>query len=337
MKKLRIAQVSPLRLPVPDEKRGGNERIISYLTEELKKRGHKVTLFASADSKTNAKLISAKEKSLNNFIFDIDTIRWNIFNHSFAFEKASEFDIIHCHWDLMGAFFQKFVKTPVVNTSHYVESPEKSVQKIYDYYKDKLNIIFISDKQKNNSKIKFKNNWVIQNGIPVSDFKFNAAPGDHLVWVGRMAPDKFAKEAIILAKKTRHKLLMAGQIEEYGREYFEKEIKPELNSEIQYVGELSYKELSNFYGSGKACLYPVGLATLESLACGTPVIGLPNKKINNKVGFSIQNIEQAVLAVKNISEIRRKDCRNWVEQNFSIERMVDQYEEVYRQILKKQK
>lgn len=206
MKKLRIAQVSPLRFPVPDEKRGGNERIISYLTEELIKRGHKVTLFASGDSKTKAKLVSVKEKALNSLIFNEDNHWWNIFNHSFAFEKASNFDIIHYHWDIMSVFFQRFIKTPVVNTSHFVFSPQKSLETIFKYYKNDINMVFISDKQKNNSSIKFKNNWVVPNGINVSKFNFNNKPKDHLVWVGRFTKDKFAKEAIEVARQTGQKL-----------------------------------------------------------------------------------------------------------------------------------
>ena len=337
MKKLRIAQVSPLRFSVPDGKRGGNERIISYLTEELKKRGHEVTLFASGDSKTKAKLVSLREKSLNNLIFNEDTHWWNIFNHSFAFERASEFDIIHCHWDLMGALFQRFVKTPVVNTSHYIVTPQKVVQGIFEYYKDDINLVFISDKQKNNSSIKFKNNWVVQNGIDISTFKFNPKPENHLVWAGRMTPDKKAKEAIEVAKKSGEKLLLAGQIEEFAKEYFEKEIKPELNSQIQYVGELSQEELSDFYGSAKACIYPIGLVILESMACGTPVICLPNAKVNQDVGFQIEEVSQAVEAIKNISNIKREDCRKWVEKNFKVERMVDDYEKIYYEIIKNRK
>ncbi len=337
MKKLRIAQISPLRFSVPDGKRGGNERIISYLTEELKKRGHEVTLFASGDSKTKAKLVSVREKSLNALIFNEDSYWWNIFNHSFAFERASEFDIIHCHWDLMGALFQRFVKTPVVNTSHYIVTPQKGVQDIFEYYKDDINLVFISDKQKDNSSIKFKNNWVIENGIDISTFKFNSNFKDHLVWVGRMTPDKKAKEAIEIAKKSGEKLLLAGQIEDFARGYFEKEIKPELNSQIQYVGELSQEELSDFYGLAKACLYPAGLVILESMACGTPVISFPNKKVNQAVGFQVENIEQALDAVKNIPNVKRENCRKWVEKNFTVKRMVDDYEKVYYEIVKNRK
>lgn len=337
MKKLRIAQISPLRFPVPDPKRGGNERIIHYLTEELQKRGHQVTLFAAGDSKTKAKLVSVIKKSLGTVVFDANNHWWNLFNHSFAFEKANEFDIIHCHWDLMGAMFQRFVKTPVVSTSHYIYTPQEAVHPIFEYYKDDLNMVFIADKQTKNSNIKFKNSWVIANGINISDFKFHPKPQNHLVWVGRMVTNKFAKEAIEVAKKTGDKLFLAGQIEDNVRWYFEKEIKPQLNSKIQYVGELSQKELSDFYGSAKACLYPMGLVTLESMACGTPVVSKLNRKIGPNAGFQVTNLEEAAQAVKKIDSIKRENCREWVEGNFTVQKMADDYENVYYEIIKRHK
>lgn len=342
MKKLKIAQISPLRFSVPAEKRGGNERIISYLTEELIKRGHKVTLFAPKNSKTKAKLISLTKKGTIDLGFTTDIYWWNIFNHSFAFEKASEFDIIHCHWDIMGAFFQRFVKTPVLHTIHYVESPRKSVQDIYRYYKDDLNIVFISNKQKNNNPIKFKNSWLIYNGINTSKFKFSPKAKEYFVWVGRFTSKKHPEEAIKLAKKTGITLLLAGQMQESEamKQYFKKKIKPELNSKIRYIGELSQKELSNLYGSAKGCLFPSGLVKIESLSCGTPVIVLQGKKRKiklGKIGFAVKNIQEAVKAVKNIDKINRQECRKWVEKNFSVEKMTDKYEKVYYEILEKQK
>ncbi|MBU3935003.1 glycosyltransferase family 4 protein [Patescibacteria group bacterium] len=339
MKKLRIAQISPLRFSVPAEKRGGNEMIISYLTEELVKRGHKVTLFASGDSKTKAKLVSLLKKPLNCLYFTESNYWWNIFSHSFAIEKASDFDIIHCHWDIMGAFFQRFVKAPVLNTAHYIMSPRKSVQDIFEYYKNDLNIVFIRDEQRDNSPIKFKNSWVVYNGIDVSKFKFSEKGKDHLVWAGRLVPGKDVKEMIKVAKKSGEKLFLAGQIEEHSREYFKKEIKPHLGSRIKYVGELSQKELSDFYGSAKACLYPAGLVTLESMACGTPVISPVRKKMimENKTGFVVKDTAEAVRAIKKIGEINRHDCRKWVEDNFSVEKMVDEYEKIYYEMLKRKK
>lgn len=338
MKKLRIAQVSPLRLPVPAEGKGGNERIISYITEELVKKGHQVTLFASKDSKTKAKLIPALDKSLDTVPFSVENFWWNIFSHSFAFEKSSEFDVIHCHWDIMGALFQRFVKTPVLNTVHYIDSPQKKVWGIFDHYKNDINIAFIAEKQKKNSPIKFDNCWVVPNGTDISNFKLNLKPKNHFVWAGRITPNKKIKEAILTAKQAGIELLLAGDIPEEQKDYFEKEIKPELNSKIKYIGELSFKELSNFYGSAKGCLYPMGLVRLESMACGAPVIVL-GKNIKSvesgKTGFVAENIEQTLDSIKKIDQINRQDCRKWVKNNFSIEKMVDEYEKIYYEIIKK--
>ncbi len=318
MKKLRIAQISPLRFPVPTSKRGGNERVISYLTEELVRRGHDVTLFASGDSKTKANLVSVRKIALNTTKFDENNNLWNIFNHSFSFEHANEFDIIHCHWDIMGAMLQRFVKTPVLNTSHCVFSPEKCVHDIYKHYKDDLNIAFISEKQKKNIPINFKNSWVIRNGIDFAPFKFSKNPKNHLVWVGRVTPGKYLKEAILVAKQAKEKLFFAGQIEDFSKDYFEKEIKPLLDNNIKYVGELNIGQLSKFYGSAKACIFPLGLAKIESLACGTPIINFSKNAVDD---------------IKNISQIDRAECRKFAEENYSIKKMVDEYEKVYYQII----
>ncbi len=344
MKKLKIAQISPLRLPVPAEKKGGNERIISYITEELVKRGHDVTLFASGDSKTNAKLVPLLEKSLDTVIFSRDNFWWNIFSHSVAFEKASKFDVIHCHWDIMGAFFQKFVKTPVLNTVHYVETPQKIVWNIFEYYKNDVNIAFITENQKKNSPIKFKNCWVVPNGTDTSQFKFNLHPKNHFVWAGRTTFNKNIKEVLALAKASKIELLLAGDTPKERVDYLEKEVKPHLNSKIKHIGELSLKELPEFYGSAKACLYPMGLVKLESMACGTPIIVLDNNKlkktsmiVDKKTGFIVKNTEEAVDAIKKIDTINRHDCREFVEKNFSIEKMVDEYEKIYYEIIKKRR
>lgn len=344
MKRLRIAQISPLRLPVPADGKGGNERIISYVTEGLVKRGHDVTLFASGDSKTKARLVPLLKKSLDTVIFSKDNFCWNIFSHSAAFEKASEFDVIHCHWDIMGAFFQRFVKTPVLNTIHYAESPQKTVWNIFEYYKNDVNIVFITENQKKNSPIKFKNCWVIQNGTDTSQFKFNSKPKNHFVWAGRTTFNKNIKEVLALAEASGIELLLAGDTPKERTDYFEKEVKPRLNSKIRHVGELSLKELPNFYGSAKACLYPMGLVRLESMACGTPIIVLDSNKfrktrmvIDQKTGFIVKNTGEAIKAIKKIDTINRHDCREFVEKNFSVEKMVDEYEKIYYEIIRRKK
>ena len=348
MRKLKIAQIAPLWFPIPPKKYGGIERIIHFLTEELVKKGHKVTLFAAGGSKTKAKLVSVSEKGIIPMGISWYDYWWNLFSHSRAFEMAKEFDIIHCHWIIMGGFFQKLVKPPVIHTMHNIMGELDLRWKIFEYYKNDLNLVFISKSERKNTPVKIKNNWIVYNGIDLSNFKFNPKPKDHFVWIARISPDKGAKEAIEIAKKAGVKLILAGQIQPHRQEYFNKEIKPELNSKIKFIGEISEKEFSEFYGQAKGCLYPInweepfGLIMTESMACGTPVIvfdrGSAKEVVEDKkTGFVVKNIQQAVEAVKKIDQIKRQDCRKRVEDNFSKEQMVENYEKIYYEILRKKK
>jgi glycosyltransferase involved in cell wall biosynthesis len=343
MKKLKIAQIAPLWFSIPPKKYGGIERIVSYLTEELVKRGHDVTLFASGDSKTKAKLVSVVNQGLISQGVPWHDWWWNNFNFAFAFERAKEFDIIHSHWNILGANFQKLVKTPVLHTFHNIPRAIDHRWRIFDYYKNDINAVFISKSEKRNCPIKFKRNWVVYNGIDLSQFKFNPHPKNHFIWIARVSKAKGIENAILAAEKTGIELLLAGQIQPMMKDYFKTKIKPRLTKKIRYLGELSQKELSDFYGQAIACLYPIeweepfGLIMAESQACGTPVIAFDRGSArevikDGKTGFVVKNIEEMIEAIKKIDQIKREDCRAWVEENFTIERMVNDYERIYYQI-----
>jgi len=357
-KKLRIAQVAPLWFPIPPKKYGGVERIVHYLTEGLVKKGHNVTLFASGDSKTKAKLVPGWPQSLNKEKIKGKPISWKnsvfpLLNISQAFEQAHKFDIIHIHENklCLSNFFTSFIKTPVVITIHdEFPTPEfKSRWALFTKYK-KNNYISISKSHQKLGKkigINFVDN--IYNGIDFSLFKFNKNKGEHLTWLGRSAAKKGAEEAIIIAKKAKEKLLLAGRIDvnsPVSLEYYRNHMKPYFNKNIKYIGEVNDSQKNKFLGNAKALLYPIsweepfGLVMAEALACGTPVIvfdrGSAREVIKDgKTGFIVKNIREAVAAVKKIDQIDRRDCRKWVEENFSIEKMVDNYEKVYYKVLKK--
>jgi glycosyltransferase involved in cell wall biosynthesis len=346
-KKLKIAQIAPLWFPVPPKKYGGTERIVSYLTEELSKRGHRVTLFASGDSKTKAKLTSVSKKSLSKNNVPWHDWWWNNFNYSAAFEKAKNFDIIHSHWVPLGMYFQRLTKTPVLHTLHNLPTKKDRRWPIFENYKKDSNVVFVSKNQKQKSGVSFKNAWTVYNGIPVKKYKFAQKPESHFIWIGRISPDKGVDIAVQIAKKARIKLLIAGQLQPKYQDYFDKKIKPQLNSRIKYVGELSQPQLSSFYGKALAFIYPIkwqepfGLVMAEAQACGTPVIAFNNGSAaevvkHNKTGFVVKNINAAVKAVKKIDQIKRIECRQWVEKNFTIIKMVDNYEKAYYNIIKKQ-
>jgi len=344
MKKLKIAQVAPMWFPVPPKKYGGTERIISFVTEGLVKKGHIVELFAPGDSITKAKLTSISSKGIIDQGVAWTDYWWNIFNHSKVFERADEFDIIHCHWHFMGAFFQRFTKTPVIHTLHNILKPNDFRWDILKEYQNDFNPVFISQSEKEDSPINFVKSNIVYNGIDITPFRFNPTPKDQLVWIARICPAKGTKEAIEIAKQLGMKLLMAGQLQPQHQEYFDKEIKPELNDNIQYLGELTEKELVELYGSAKAFLYPInweepfGLVMVEAMATGTPVVvfdrGSAREIVQDgKTGFIVKGIDGAVEAVKKIGQIKRKDCRALVEEKFTKEVMVDQYEKLYNKII----
>lgn len=359
-KKLKIAQIAPLWVPVPPKKYGGIERIAHYLTEGLVKRGHDVTLFASGDSKTKAKLVSVYPRSLLKDNIKWTNQEWNLENLSVAFSRAKEFDILHTHLDIWTVFFQRMTNTPVIHTFHnplyteaksYKNFPERL--KIYNLRKKTTNAVFISKSQRKLCPIKFPKNWICYNGMDTSLYKFNPKPEDHFIWVARIDPYKGIENAILAAKKAGVKLLLAGRLDPFREIYFKTKIKPLLGRQIKYVGELAQKEIVEFYGKAKGCLYPIeweepfGLVMTESMTCGTPVIAfnkgsVPEVVKDKKTGFVIpfkdrrgkKNIQGLVEAIKKIDEIKREDCRKWVEENFSYQRMIDCYEKIYYKLVK---
>jgi glycosyltransferase involved in cell wall biosynthesis len=356
MKKLRIAQIAPLWFTIPPQKYGGIERIIAMLCDELTDRGHEVTLFASPGSKTKAKLISVYDKPLIEAGVSWSNPLWNLRNLSKAYEMANQgyFDILHCHLDLWGLLFQNLTNIPTVHTMHNplyrtnADATKDDRLKLFSEEAYRTNIVFISESAKKNSMVEFPKERVnvIYNGIDLSHFRFNPEGGDHFVWIARVNKHKGIENAIAAAEKLGVKLLLAGRIDPTQQEYFDNTIKPHLNEKIQYVGELTESELSDFYGNAKALLYPIeweepfGLVVVESMACGTPVIAYKRGSMeelieDGKTGFVVDSdISLLCEAMKKIDLIDRKEVRASVERKFSKERMVQDYERLYYKILK---
>lgn len=355
MRKLKIAQIAPIWYPIPPKKYGGIERVVYYLSENLKKLGHKVTLFASGDSKVTVKLKFWRKNHLAK-----DKIPWQDyfleFEHlAFSFSKAKNFDILHCHIGPKSFPFLNFIKTPVVWTFHnpILPKPKTPLFELLNRYKDKANVVFLSRAHKKLCKIKFKKSFIVYNGIDLSLFKFNPRPKNYFLWVGRVEPYKGIENAILIAKMAGLKLFLVGKMDPEKREYFKEKIEPKLNQKIKYLGELSQKKLIKLYQEAIATIYPIewpepfGLIMVESMACGTPVIvfnlGSAKEVIKDgKTGFLVpflnkkgeKNFEGCVEAIKRIREIKRKDCRKWVEKKFSVEKMVKNYEKIYYRIIK---
>ncbi len=356
MRKIKIAQVVSLSESVPPVSQNGLEFVVSWLTEELVARGHDVTLFAPGDSKTSAKLVSLLPKAIpRNIRAPWEQYFFSIWNTLIA--GKDKFDIIHCH-NSNAAYIAPFVNRPIVETIHsafnsdfknlYLDHPEyvKNLQPLFDSYA-KINHVTVSKKQEQEHMLiepfMFQKHSVIHNGIPVERFEFNDTPKDYFLYIGYINKNKGADTAVRIADKLGLKLILAGSY--HGEEeFFEKNIKPFLNEKITYVGAVDFKTKVELYKNAIAKLAPLmwhepfGLTLVESQACGTPVIAFrrgaaPEIIKHGETGFIVDTEEQMIEAIKNIGHIDRKKCRSWVEDNFSVKKMVDEYEKLYKKLL----
>ena len=361
MRKLRIAQIAPPFLTVPPKTFGGTEAVVSNITEELVKRGHDVTLFASGDSQTSAKLVSAFSKALQYEELDkmlsplAKNLHWMyslpLFYHTVkAFEQAGEFDIIHDHTHYLSCFFTGFTKTPMLATYHgsFTLAEQSPIEKLLlEKYKDH-NWTAISNSQKNETTLGLNFVSTIHHGLHLHDYPFNETPDDYLVWLGRITDRKGISEAITVAQHLNKKLIISGNIKERDQQYFDTEIKQHIDSkQIIYDGPSDLARKGELLRNAKALLYPVkweepfGMVMIEAMAVGTPVIGfnrgaVPEVIKNGETGFVVDNLDGLIEATKRIYALTENDytqmrsnSRHHAENNFTVEKMVDRYEEVY--------
>jgi glycosyltransferase involved in cell wall biosynthesis len=337
---MKIAILSPIHWRTPPVEYGPWELITSYITEGMVKLGHDVTLYATGDSKTSARLKWTCPKPLMEDP-GLEPKVYQYLHIASVFEDADQYDIIHNHYDAYPLVFSKLVKTPVVTTIHGFSSPQ--VTQIFKKYSNTSFVSISYADRKHAPDLNYAAN--IYHGIPVDEYPYNDKPDNYFCYVGRISPDKGIHNAVKLAEKLNIDLKIAGLIAPENKEYFEKEVKPHLNSKIQYLGLVSQDEKKNLLKKARGFLhlntYPegFGLTLIESMACGTPVIGMDlgsiPEVIDDKItGFVAKNLEEAESAIKDIDSISRKSCRERVEKNFTVKQMVDNYEKVYQNILK---
>lgn len=364
---MRIAVLAPPYLPVPPPLYGGTEKIVSLLTEGLVAHGHDVTLFASGDSKTTAKLSSMFPVALGNSGLTKGDIEKPLAHYHACYARASEFDVIHSHGQYLTYPEAVGLHTPVVFTLHgsfYEGETTKDKRKILQTYKH-LNFVSISNNQRGGMT---DLNYVatVYNALDIAEYLFVPKKSkEYVLWVGRMSPKKGALEAILAAKQAEIRLEMAAAIDPIDREYFEEKIKPLIDGDtVIFHGEIGHDALVELYGSAIATLYPIswhepfGLVMIESMACGTPVVAFNIGSVSEIVrdgltGFVVEEsnktyksytsntshliikktgVEGLVEAIKRISEIDRTACRKHVEDHFSKEQMVSGYETVYKKL-----
>ena len=338
---MRIAQVAPLREQVPPPSYGGIELVVSHLTDELVRRGHEVTLFASGDSRTDAKLEAICEKALRLDPNVCNCDAYELLELSQVYQRAAEFDLIHSHLGVLTLASSGLVTTPTVHTLHH--SFNRDTVHIYTHHY-KQPYVSISDAQR---KIDLNYVATVYNGINEKNYPFIAEPENppYLAFLGRLSPEKGPHHAISIARQTGWRLKMAGKIDRIDTQFFEQEIAPHIDGkQIQYLGEVTHDQKAELLGNAAVTLFPItwqepfGLVMIESMATGTPVIatnmGSVPEVVNHGVtGYICQSYEEMASMIPKALELNRYACRKYVEDRFTISKMVDGYEAIYRQIL----
>ncbi|MFB2893211.1 glycosyltransferase family 4 protein [Aerosakkonemataceae cyanobacterium BLCC-F50] len=340
---MRIAQIAPLWESVPPPAYGGIELVVGLLCNELVKRGHEVTLFASGDSISLAKLEWVHPRALR---LDSTVKEYNIYEMlhlSRVYEKASEFDVIHSHMGCSALPFSKLVKTPTIHTLHGIFTPDN--EKLFAHARQQP-YVSISDAQRE-ARLNLNCVATVYNGIDVSTYKFYEKPQapPYLAFLGRVSPEKGTHLAIEIAKRSGWQLKIAGKVDVVDRLYFEQEIKPHIDGEqIQFIGEANHAQKSKLMGNAAVTLFPItwrepfGLVMIESMVTGTPVVamnlGSTSEIIaHGKTGFLCNSVEECVAAIEPAEQLDRYSCRQHVIENFSVQKMTSGYEAVYQKIL----
>jgi glycosyltransferase involved in cell wall biosynthesis len=335
---MRIAQVSPLVESVPPKTYGGTERIVSYLTEALIALGHDVTLFASGDSLTTARLRSCSERALRFEPSCREPLAYHLVMMRRILAEAGEFDVIHFHTDLVQFPLFGNHPTPSLTTLHgRLDLPELGL--FFDNYRE-IPLVSISDSQ----RVFIPDaNWggTVHHGLPDTLLSEGTGAGGYLAFLGRISPEKDPIAAIQIAKQSGIKLKIAAKVDRVDVAYFEEHVQPLLGHPlIEFIGEIDETQKSEFLGNARALLFPIdwpepfGLVMIEAMACGTPVLAFPRGSVREIIedgltGFIVEDVAAAVAALQRLGELDRRAIRRRFEQRFSSRRMAHDYLKLY--------
>jgi len=321
---------------------GGTERVVAYIAEELARRGHDVTLFASGDSTAKVPLRAGFPEALRLKGLDYMGAAYHLRMLSEIYDHAERFDIIHSHVDFLAFPFSRLVRVPTVSTMHGRLDLDAFVP-LYRSYTD-LPLVSISNEQRR--PIPFMN-WVgtVYHGLPRNLLRFNPGPGSYLAFLGRISPEKRPDLAIEVARRAGVPLKIAAKVDPVDRDYFDAVVKPLLSTPgVEFIGEIDDSQKEQFLGGALALLFtvdwpePFGLVMIESLACGTPVIARPCGSVpevlrDGVTGLMASGISELVDAVRRVGTLSRRGCREEFEARFTAEVMAANYERIYYQLI----
>jgi glycosyltransferase involved in cell wall biosynthesis len=334
---LRVAILAPISWRVPPRHYGPWEQFVSLLTEGLVRRGVDVTLFATADSMTSARLVATAPTGYSEDP-GLSPKVWEALHISVVFERAAEFDLIHNSFDFLPLTYSDLVDTPVVTTIHGFSS--ELIVPVFEKYNARGHYVAISDSDRH-ARLDYV--ATIHHGIDMDHFEPGVGPGDYLLFFGRIHPEKGTLEAIDVAQKAELPLIIAGIIQD--QDYFERSIEPRLDGErVTYVGPVGPDRRRDLLAGARALLHlvsfdePFGFSVVEAMACGTPVIAHPRGSMPEIVrdgvsGFLVGSLEEAVVGVRAAASLDRTLVRSSVERRFDSNRMVDDYLELYHRVV----
>jgi glycosyltransferase involved in cell wall biosynthesis len=342
---MKIAQIAPLFESVPPQCYGGTERVVSYLTEELVRQGHQVTLFASGDSKTAAELVPICPRSLRLHSVngsEHDHVVHHLLQIERVFKDAGQFDIVHSHVDYFAySVMRRHPEVANVSTLH----GRLDLDFLVPLYQEFLETPLVSISHAQRAPLPWVN-WrgTVYHGLPRNLHTYHPDAGKYLAFVGRISPEKRVDAAIEIATRAGMPLKIAAKVDPADREYFRTVVEPRLdNAWVEFVGEIGEVEKGDFLGNAAALLFPIdwpepfGLVMIEAMACGTPVIArprgsVPEIMVDGVTGYIVEDVDAAVAAVGQLSKLSRAGCRRVFDERFTAERMARDYVSIYRDL-----